>query len=216
VLTFCKSQIPPWSQIQKIQDRVQKLWTVGESRSNNAKLAGARLTGQYKSAEKQASIYALIKSQDWPNLQIVQHIQFADGVYGRGVVAEKGFNKDDIVSDYHGVVISKKRARKYMREKNEKIRHSDYLLTIPFNGGIHIDAHRERCPCHKEKRTYGRLYNWADWKSNKCNMKLQYYQFTQLPDNSCGVLLIATRTIEPLEELRFDYGDTKCKEIFKA
>jgi hypothetical protein len=85
-------------------------------------------------------------------------------------------------------------------------------MTLPYRGEINIDASNERCKCHPDIRTFGRLFNWAD--SADCNMKTRFFHYTHIP-NAYGCLFIAKKNIAALEELRWDYGDIKnCREMF--
>jgi hypothetical protein len=160
------------------------------------------------------AIYELVDNQLWENLQIVERIRLNDnGVEGRGVLATVDLRQNDLICDYHGIRIPQALAKSYMEETNDAIRKSDYLMTLPFLNGIHIDSHAERCPCHPHLRTLGRLFNHAKRKDAACNVKLQFYNFVHIPE-AYGCLLIASKPIPALTELRYDYGGRACEEMF--
>jgi hypothetical protein len=99
-------------------------------------------------------------------------------------------------------------AKAILDAADDQDRRSDYLFCAP--GGLFWDGSAETCDCHPETRKFGRLLNFASADSRECNAKPQLFQ---LPQFTC-VLIVATRDIEPLEEIRFDYGDEKCRELF--
>ena len=100
--------------------------------------------------------------------------------------------------------------------EDESDRRSDYLMSMSMHGGVHITAHDEFCSCHPNMRTMGRLFNWAEVRSDPWNMKLIYYNFPHLTGRgSSGALFVAVRDIPAMEELRYDYGDKICRTMFK-
>jgi hypothetical protein len=134
-----------------------------------------------------------------------------------GARAVTHIRKNDIVCDYHGRLISKETSNKIYNSVCPSDRRSDYLMTLPFNGGIYYAAHEEFCPCHPKMRTIGRLLNFASKtgpSAHQCNLKLRFYDFLELDGAPKGCLFVASRDILPLEELRYDYGDNNCREMF--
>lgn len=83
---------------------------------------------------------------------------------------------------------------------------------------LSIDSFDEYCGCHPRMRTYGRLMNWARAGTPEANVDVQPYQFSQLKGYMDkvprGVLFVANRRIEPMEELRYEYGDKACIDLF--
>ena len=79
-------------------------------------------------------------------------------------------------------------------------------------GGKRIDGSAEICKCHPRKRVMGRLLNWGDIRKGhvECNVRPVGYSF----DGMWGIVFAATRVIEPLEELRYDYNDKHCRVVF--
>jgi hypothetical protein len=208
-----------WTPIRKIEKMVQKWWEKPPSRENLAQISHDRMTKDYYTPAQMNKIYKYCYSQQWPNVQIKNNIPMEnDGkfTYGRGVVAEINFSKDDIICDYHGEHVPGTVATEIMNTTDESDRRSDYLMSLANDGGIHITSHDEFCLCHPEMRTVGRLINWAQEKSEPCNMKLIYYNFTHLTGRgSSGALFVALKDIPAMQELRYDYGDRICKTMFK-
>ncbi len=95
-----------------------------------------------------------------------------------------------------------------MFSTEESDRRSDYVFFGPY--GLCIDGSTERCPCHPQTRILGRLLNFARKESVECNVVPRYFSH----DKSQQILFVARRDIQPLEELRFDYGDGFCRNIF--
>ncbi len=128
---------------------------------------------------------------------------------GRGIVASKEFLKYDIILDYHARVISKDE----MTEIAEDDR-SIYLFC--GTNGLFWGCSHESCTCHPQSRLLGRLANFAAKGIPECNVKPQLFQFQPSAKSPIfhTIILVATRDIAPLEELRFDYGDNACLELF--
>jgi hypothetical protein len=135
-----------------------------------------------------------------------------------GVRALTHIKKNDIVADYHGTLITKKISAALYKSTNDADRRSDYLMTLPYDGGIYYGSHDEFCPCHPNQRTIGRLLNCAKRNgpnSHLCNIKLRFYHFHELDGAPKGCLFVANRDILPMEELRYDYGDRNCHDMFQ-
>jgi hypothetical protein len=201
-----------WGAAKEIWKRVEKRHVKPESRDAAKKRSDARLTVHYKTETQKKAIHDLCLSQEWPNLEIKNNIPGA----GRGVTAMTKFLANDLIADYHGDQITPEASDELMREPNDDVRTSDYLMKMPC--GIHIDAHLEHCGCHSKIRTYGRLFNWSDArdKAKTANMKTHFYTFHGINGGTQqGLLFVANRDIAPLEELRYDYGDANCREMFK-
>jgi hypothetical protein len=129
---------------------------------------------------------------------------------GRGVVAVQPFRKGDILLDYHGEYIDGATAAEIMAsgEDNWADRRMNYLFCCPR--GLFMDASAERCECHPNTRTLGRLLNFADG-CDDCNVVPRFFSCGL---NFTGIIFVAARDIAVLQELRYNYGDEVCLEIF--
>jgi hypothetical protein len=121
-----------------------------------------------------------------------------------GVRATQHIKVGDIIADYHAEKITKEESDEILDAKSDSDRRSDYLMLLPFNGGIHYAAHEEFCKCHPGQRTIGRLFNCAKKTgptAAHCNMKLRFYNFHEIEGEPKGCLFVSNRDISPLEEL---------------
>jgi hypothetical protein len=128
------------------------------------------------------------------------------------------FEKNDIVLDYHGKVIRNIPFNVYTQ--NENVIPEYCIETFHANKRI-IDATAEKCPIHTDPaskltiRCLGRLANHSRIRTETCNMKLVDVKLSLKGiDTDSHVMLIATRKIQPFEELRFDYGDSTAHRLF--
>lgn len=123
------------------------------------------------------------------------------------------FEKGQILLNYHGRKISLDEGRKFLISPNPNDRRSDYVFFGPW--GFCVDGSAERCPCHPNVRTMGRLLNWAKKGTLECNMTPRYFASERRNEQPFeAILFVASRDILPMEELRFDYGDKDCRDIF--
>lgn len=135
------------------------------------------------------------------------------GERGRGVVATTFFEKGEILLNYHGRKITPNEGREMLMTLDANDRRSDYVFFGPW--GLCVDGSAERCPCHPNVRTMGRLLNWANKGTPECNIRARYFASERRNEQALeAILFVASRNISPLEELRFDYGDKDCKDIF--
>lgn len=66
-----------------------------------------------------------------------------------------------------------------------------------------IDAHPDRCVCHPEIQTIGRLINHS---ASKANIKPKYFSMEMDGEERDVILFLATRTLLVDEEVLFLYG----------
>jgi hypothetical protein len=121
-----------------------------------------------------------------------------------------------VILDYHGKTIVGKTHEEYMAEEETGAK-EEYVMEISRK--YLIDGTQETCTCHPDRLLLGRLANYANQKkTTKCNMKLQRHIMRGHTEggnmSKALILFVARRDIEPLEELRFDYGDRRCAEMF--
>ena len=190
------------------------LWKPAVTRTQTLQRNVQRLTANNCSqANQKLVITSLANTQLWPSLEVLENLIFENGYSGRGVITTTAFLKGDVVCDYHAEEIPKETADAYTNEEDDSNRKSDYLMHVQCDGGFYLDAHKEVCACHPHMRTMGRLINWAPSTSYECNIKFLFYKFEEI--DARGVLFVATRDISDHEQIKYDYGDRTCKDIFK-
>jgi hypothetical protein len=158
----------------------------------------------------QAQVFQMCLHQQWPGLEV----QERSGELGRGVVAARHFVEGEILVDYHAPPIPLATEQEMM-SASPSDRRSDYLFAGP--GGLRLDGSSESCACHPETRIIGRLINFAARSTSECNAKPAFFKWVQGRDKllvKSSIILVATRSISPLEEIRYDYGDSNCVEMF--
>ncbi len=62
----------------------------------------------------------------------------------------------------------------------------------------------------------GRLFNFAEKGTPECNAHPEYFEIHANGEHFKTVIFVADREIQMLEEIRFDYGDSSCIEMFSA
>ena len=87
----------------------------------------------------------------------------------------------------------------------------EFCLSVPGPPKRIIDASAEECAEHPGTRCLGRLANHG---SKSANIKLKDILLDKLKPKVRVVVLKAKRPIEPLEQLRFNYGDKRCRKLF--
>ena len=152
-------------------------------------------------------VYEKCLLQQWTGLDVDEN---CPGGRGRGLIAPRNFSKNEILIDYH--------ARQITKEEQEEIaasERSNYLFCGP--NGLFWDGSAEVCVCHPQSRILGRLVNFAASGTLECNVKPQLFQFKPPKPAAVfhAVILVAARDIAVAEELRFDYGDKNCLELFR-
>ena len=144
--------------------------------------------------------------------------------YFTGLISLQGFQKDDLICDYHGEETFNVTYDVFKTRNGVDTRYCCEVKTGP-NKRI-IDATSEVCPLaiHDGIRCIGRLANHASRLDGKkanpaCNMKLvdiplrNKYQMSAPSTVAC---LIAVRDILPFEELRWDYEDEVARDVLLA
>ena len=117
------------------------------------------------------------------------------------MVTTKTFPKGAIICDYHGQIVPAAEARKRIADEGK-----DSCYTFFFKYGskdVCIDAQDERCSCHPEMETVGRLIKNSRKHPNvrpvACLMN-----FDDGPRDT--ILFQALRDLKVNEELLFDHG----------
>lgn len=153
------------------------------------------------------SVYEKCMLQQWGDVEVNEE---CPGGRGRGIVATRFFHKNNIIVDYHARVISKEEKNGILEDNR-----SNYLFCGP--SGLYWDGSSESCICHPQSRLLGRLANFAKKDTLECNVKPQLFEY-KLTSKSTRVfhtiIIVAIRDIAPMEELRYDYGDRVCLELF--
>lgn len=156
-------------------------------------------------------VFERCTTQEWPGLEIRE---ICGNGRGRGVISTDTLLKGQIVLDYHAVQINIQQGKAILATDDHDDRRSDYVFFGPE--GLCLDGSKERCGCHPDMRTLGRLINWAENEQHECNLVPRYFS---MGHGRCekyrGILFVALRDINSLEELRFDYGDRQCKAMFQ-
>lgn len=134
--------------------------------------------------------------------------------YGRGLVSLQRIRKDDVIVDYHGLVVEGKTLDDHLKE--HPYVNTEFCLEITQLPKRIIDASAETCVVHPGIRCLGRLANHAlAKKGSAANMVLADILLDALPDHPRVVVLQARLNIEPFEQLRFDYTDKVARALFK-
>ena len=153
------------------------------------------------------SVHERCMLQQWNDVDVKE---MCPGGRGRGLIASRRFLKNDILVDYHARVITQNEKEDIMTADDSRM---NYLFCAP---GLVWDGSAEWCSCHPQSRLLGRLVNFAKKSTVECNARPQLFEFKHSKSSVFNaIILVATRDIEPLEELRFDYGDNACLELFK-
>lgn len=180
------------------------------SHRRNSILFSSSLTQQERKV-----VFERCQLQVWPNLSVREDCGAdVEGgrKIGRGVVAMSYFRQNEIVLDYHGRRISRKERDEIVQNQNDNDRRSDYIF-IGIQGLI-IDGSDEICDCHPHVRLLGRLVNHAEMKAPACNIVPRFFRHEDSKKTHTFILFVASRDIEPLEELRYDYNDENCADMF--
>jgi hypothetical protein len=159
------------------------------------------------SLEIRTHVYEKCLLQQWSDVDVKET---CDGGRGRGLVASKNFFKNEIICDYHARMVS--------QEEMEEIAVTErvnYMFCGP--NGLFWDGSAESCSCHPNSRLLGRLVNFAAQGTLECNVKPHFFQFKPLKPAQVfhAIIFVATRDIALSEELRYDYGDKTCLELFQ-
>lgn len=145
------------------------------------------------------------ETQDWVGICDVTLPGF-----GRAIVSTQKIKKDDVIVDYHGLVVEGASVAEYVERPDVK---SEYCLEVAQNPRRIIDASSDSCEQHEGMRCPGRLVNHANKKI--ANMQMHDVQLDHLPANPRVVVFVARVDIEPFNQLRFDYGDKEARKFGK-
>ena len=143
--------------------------------------------------------------QQWFGIDVMENCP--DG-RGRGLIASRRFNKHEVLLDYH--------AKQVSRAETNEIEDTSYLFCA--SNGLFWDGSAEFCECHPQSRLLGRLANFAAKNTPECNATPQLFSINSRSRKQkpfYAIVLVASRQIEPLEEIRFDYGDRACLALFR-
>ena len=150
-----------------------------------------------------------IKRRMWPGTQITDGTRFLRVKFNEQVQSLPYSVRFDtavgpVVCDYHGPVVSGKEGENI--HKNTTGKETGYIFFFRNSKGqpMCIDAHSDRCHCHPDKRTFGRLVNHSKKKSNI--KPLHCVVEGEITD---VILFIATKDLPVGEEVLFDYGVNK-------
>lgn len=158
--------------------------------------------------ELQIELLRRCRTQEWVG---VCDVKFAK--YGRGLVSLQRIQKDDLIVDYHGLVIEGVSLDDYQEKPGVSV---EYCLEIKDKPKRIIDATAETCVVHPGNRCLGRLANHAlQKKGTAANMVMADILLDALPEQPRVVVLQARHQIEPFEQLRFDYNDEVARALFK-
>ena len=120
-----------WKEASTMKPIFYSLFTPSESRVQSIQRNLERLTANNCSRTQQRRRIAdLAKSQNWPYLEVLEHIQFSNGTTGRGVITTVSFKQGDVVCDYHADEIDRETADSYSRAEDNTDRRSDYLMKV--------------------------------------------------------------------------------------
>ena len=164
--------------------------------------------------------YDCVKGQSWTGVCDV----FYPG-YGRGVMATTVFHRNDIILDYHGIIVEKVTFHDYVQADPLRRKH-EFIVEVQQNGKRLIDASDERCDeKHHEQglRCLGRLCNFSKSKMNNgyanknCNVRLTEITIKSLESDKNGryAVLVAKQDIQPFEQILYDYKDKTAHHLFK-
>jgi hypothetical protein len=181
--------------------------TSDKKRRRRARIVSARNLRSDQTTKE--FIFEKCMLQQWFGIDVMEK---CPGGRGRGLIAAKGFQKHEVLLDYHGKKISRAEANEIDEDIDDH--RSSYLFCGP--DGLFWDGSAEFCECHPQSRLLGRLANFAAKYTYECNAMPQLFAcatYNSKPFHA--IVLVATREIEPLEEIRFDYGDRRCLKLFK-
>ena len=127
--------------------------------------------------------------------------------FGRGIIATRVFQKNEVVIDYHGQVFLKTSMDEVSAIEGVK---REFCLKVKGPGRRIINAAAETCPVHPDSRCMGRLANHSVLEANMKSTD----NIVFADNNQCYVVLRASKTINPFEHLMFDYEDSIARSEF--
>ena len=127
--------------------------------------------------------------------------------FGRGIVATRVFQKNEVVIDYHGQVFLKTSRDEVSAIEGVK---REFCLEVKGPGRRIINASAEMCPVHPDSRCMGRLANHSNLEANMKATDVIVFA----DNNQRYVVLRASESIHPFEQLLFDYEDPIARSEF--
>ena len=152
--------------------------------------------------EDQTLLMERCRSQKWPGVTQVSFSKF-----GRGIVATRVFQKNEVVIDYHGQVFLKTSMDEVSAIEGVK---REFCLEVKGPGRRIINASAETCPVHPDSRCMGRLANHSVLEANMKSTDVIVFA----DNNQRYVVLRASKTVHPFEQLMFDYEDPVARSEF--
>ena len=152
--------------------------------------------------EDQTLLMERCRTQKWPGV-----CQAIFSKFGRGIVATRAFERNEVIVDYHGQIFFKKSMEEVSAIEGVQ---REYCLEVKGPGRRIINATAETCPVHPETRCMGRLANHSVVDANMKSTDVVVFA-----DNGQRVVVLrAKRAILPFEQLRFDYEDPVARAEF--
>ncbi|KAG2465332.1 KMT5A methyltransferase, partial [Polypterus senegalus] len=121
---------------------------------------------------------------------------------GRGVYTSRRFQKGEVVCDYHGEIISRKKGE--LKMKNVEAGEMGYLYFCKNarQEAFCINTQTFPCPCHPDMEMSGRLINHS---SKRANLLPQCFNIDTGEGLMDVVLFIVKKDIEANTKLLFEY-----------
>uniref|UniRef100_A0A672KLB0 SET domain-containing protein n=1 Tax=Sinocyclocheilus grahami TaxID=75366 RepID=A0A672KLB0_SINGR len=120
---------------------------------------------------------------------------------GLRVVTSRPFACGEVICDFHGRLISRDEGLEIQQNNQTQAGHL-FFFTSKNGQDMCLEAHEERCECHPNKTTFGRQMKHSARRAN-LSPRLHFVEDEPL------IVFMATRDIQPGEELRYDYGDNR-------
>ena len=127
--------------------------------------------------------------------------------FERGIVAARVFQKTEVVIDYHGQVFLKTSMDEVSAIEGVK---REFCLEVKGPGRRIINTSAETCLVHPDSRCMGRLANHSVLEANMKSTDVTVFA----DNNQPYVVLRASKTIHPFEQLMFDYEDPIARSEF--
>ncbi|XP_051809492.1 uncharacterized protein LOC110945292 isoform X2 [Acanthochromis polyacanthus] len=152
-------------------------------------------TGDFQDIPTSAAIRKLVSSQRWKGL-VISHIEGK----GRAVLTTRSFKAGEVLCDYHGEVVTSDQTH-----AATSLKETDFMFFYKNGAGekFCIDAHLDKCPCHPDRETFGRLINHS---RKRPNIRPRLFSLKFESGERDVLLFMALRDIKAGEELLFNYG----------
>ncbi|XP_016348542.1 uncharacterized protein LOC107693605 [Sinocyclocheilus anshuiensis] len=188
-------QKPPASRVQRAIAKETR-WTTNVPSMGSVLLAWVPCQEPSPVANDPLLIASVVH-QKWKGLAI-KHFEGK----GKGVIATMEFQRNQVVCDYHGEVVSKREGERRLETLTGE---PSYLFFFKGKGGkpLCIDAQKFPCDCHPDKETFGRRMNHSRRRNN---VRRQIVSLNCPNGPRECVLFFALRDIAVNEELLWDYG----------